>query len=196
MTTSQITTAMRISNDTAKRTMTEFKGLELVTMERTNKDSSNSEYKITLNPKFNWFLTEKFSELRNGFKPTSYTDLLKSNKSIKKDSKDSTNNSNNKEPQQVCCEENTPCVSEKNENAETTTITTTPSMTSTTSFLSSNTNDKNNSGLHKGENTRSKDEATVDGVLVKVSNNKKDSPMEMTKEQYDSWAGNKNENEI
>ena len=46
---------MRISNNTAKRTMTEFKGLELVTMERVG-DSSNSEYKITLNPKFNWFL--------------------------------------------------------------------------------------------------------------------------------------------
>ena len=34
LTTSQITTSMRISNDTSKRTMTEFKGLELVTMER------------------------------------------------------------------------------------------------------------------------------------------------------------------
>jgi hypothetical protein len=167
----------------------------LVTMERTNKDSSNSEYKITLNPKFNWFLTEKFSKLRNGFTPTSYTDLLKSTKSINKDSKDSSNN--NKEPQQVCCEENTPCVTEKNENAETTTITTpTPSITSTASFSSSNTNDKNNFGSHRGENTRSKDEATTAIVLVKVSGNNKDSPMEMTKEQYDSWAGNENENEI
>jgi hypothetical protein len=195
LTTSQITTAMRISNDTAKKTMTEFKGLELVTRERTNKNSSNSEYSITLNPKFDWFLTEEFSKLRNGFKPTSYTDLLKSNKSIKKDSNDSTNNSNNKESQQVCCEENTPCVAEKNEIAETTT-TTTPSITLTTSFLSSSTNDKNNSDLHKGENTRSKNEATVDDVLVKVSAKKKDFPIEMTKEQYDSWAGNENENEI
>ena len=94
LTTSQITTAMRISNDTAKRTMTEFKGLELITMERTNNDSSNSEYKITLNPKFNWFLTDEFSNLRDGFKPASYTDLLKSTKSINKDSKDYTNNNN------------------------------------------------------------------------------------------------------
>jgi hypothetical protein len=195
--TSQITTAMRISNDTAKRTMTEFKGLELVTMERTNKDSSNSEYKITLNPKFNWFLTEEFSQLRNGFKPTSYTDLLKSTKSINKDTKDSSNNNNNtnnKEPQKVCCEENTPCVSEKNEYAETTTITsTTPSVTSTTSFSSSNTNYKNNLGSHKGENTRSKGETSTAIVLVKVSGNNKDSPIEMTKERYDSWiAGNEN----
>ena len=126
LTTSQITTAMRISNDTAKRTMTEFKGLELVTMERTNKDSSNSEYKITLNPKFDWFLTEEFSELRNGFKPTSYQDLLKSTKSKNRDSVSSTSNNNNnnndKESKQVCCEKNTPCVNGKNENTETTTI--------------------------------------------------------------------------
>jgi hypothetical protein len=77
LTTSQITKSMRISNDTAKRTMTEFKGLELATMERVG-DSSNSEHKITLNPKFNWFLTDEFAELRNGFKPTNYKDQLKS----------------------------------------------------------------------------------------------------------------------
>ena len=189
LTTSQITTAMRISNDTAKRTMTEFKGLELITMERTNKDNSNSEYKITLNPKFNWFLSEEFSKLRNGFKPTSYTDLLKSTKSKNKDSQDSSSN-NNKEPQQVCCEENTPCVTEKNENAETATI------TSTTSISSSNTNHKNNFGSHRGENTRSKnEEGTSDVVLVKVSDNNKYPSIEMTKEHYDSWAAeNENEN--
>ena len=56
-----------ISNNTAKRTMTEFKGLELVTMERTNNSNeyaSNSEYKITLNPKFNWFLRRIFKVKR------------------------------------------------------------------------------------------------------------------------------------
>lgn len=77
LTTSHITKSMRISNDTAKRTMTEFKGLELVTMERIG-DSSNSEHRITLNPKFKWFLNEEFSELRHGFKPTNYNDELKS----------------------------------------------------------------------------------------------------------------------
>ena len=202
LTTSQITTEMRISNDTAKRTMTEFKGLELVTMERINKDSSNSEYKITLNPKFDWFLTEVFSELRNGFKPNSYQDLLKSTRANnrKSDSGTSNNNNNNndKASLQVCCEENTPCVSEKNENAETTKITTiSPLITSTTSFSSSNTTDKNNVGSHRGENTRSKDEATTAIVLVKVSGNTKDSPIEMTKERYYSWAaGNENKDEI
>ena len=63
LTTSQITTSMRISNNTAKRTMTEFKGLELVDMDRVG-DNSNSEYKITLNPKFKWFLTDEFKKLR------------------------------------------------------------------------------------------------------------------------------------
>ena len=46
---------------TAKKTMTEFKGLELVRMVRININSSNSEYKIILNSKFNWFLTDFIS---------------------------------------------------------------------------------------------------------------------------------------
>jgi hypothetical protein len=67
LTTSQITKSMNISNNTAKYTMTQFKGLELVTMERTTANTSNSEYKITLNSKFHWFLTEEFSNL--GYEP-------------------------------------------------------------------------------------------------------------------------------
>jgi hypothetical protein len=74
LTTSQITMSMRISNNTAKRTMTEFKGLDLVTMERVDPNRSNSEYKITLNSKFNWFLTDEFKRLRDGFKPTTTDD--------------------------------------------------------------------------------------------------------------------------
>ena len=61
LTTSQITESLRIHNNSAKRTMTEFKGLELVTMDRVD-DNSNSEYKITLNPKFDWFLTDEFKQ--------------------------------------------------------------------------------------------------------------------------------------
>jgi len=80
LTTSQITTAMRISNHTAKRTMTEFKGLELVDMDRVG-DNSNSEYKITLKPKFKWFLTDDFKELRDGFKPTDHKEFLTKRKS-------------------------------------------------------------------------------------------------------------------
>ena len=80
LTTSQITTSMRISNHIAKRTMTEFKGLELVDMDRIG-DNSNSEYKITLKPKFKWFLTDNFKELRDGFKPIDNKEFLPKRKS-------------------------------------------------------------------------------------------------------------------
>ena len=80
LTTSQITKSMRLSNDAAKRTMTEFKGLELVTMEQTS-NSSNSEFKITLDPKFKWFLSDEFKELRDEFKPIDYQEYLAKRKS-------------------------------------------------------------------------------------------------------------------
>jgi hypothetical protein len=78
LTTSQITASMNISNSTAKRTMTEFKGLELVSMEKTDPNKSNSEYKITLNSKFDWFLNEEFQTLRDNFEPTDNQEFLKS----------------------------------------------------------------------------------------------------------------------
>ena len=80
LTTSQITDSLRIPTYTAKRTMTEFKGLELVIMEKTDPNNSKSEYKITLNPKFNWFLEEEFKKLPEEFKPTNYQNELKNNK--------------------------------------------------------------------------------------------------------------------
>jgi hypothetical protein len=96
LTTSQITTAMSISNNTAKRTMTEFKGLELVTMERTDPNKSNSEYKITLNPKFEWFLTDEFKKLGEGFKPIDNKDQLKTSTKTEREEK--------------CYDEKSPCV--------------------------------------------------------------------------------------
>jgi hypothetical protein len=44
-------------------------------------DHSNSEYKITLKPKFNWFLTDEFKELRNEFEPTDNKEFLTKRKS-------------------------------------------------------------------------------------------------------------------
>ena len=117
LTTSQITTSMSISNNPAKRTMTEFKGLELVTMERKSIENSNSEYKIILNPKFSWFLTDEFKKLRDNFKPADNKEYLKSQKKSKTCT-DITND-NNKTQQndenysQSCCDENTPCVTQK-----------------------------------------------------------------------------------
>jgi predicted transcriptional regulator len=141
LTTSQITTAMRISNSTAKRTMTEFKGLELVTMERTNENASNSEYKITLNPKFKWFLTEDFSKLRDGFKPTDNKEFLKPK----------SNTDNNEgfaatilppvldETQDQQSQQEDPL-----------------SKSTTNTEIETNTNDNNDDPLHRGENARSK----------------------------------------
>jgi hypothetical protein len=96
LTTSQITMSMRIANNTAKRTMTEFKGLDLVTMERVDPNRSNSEYKITLNSKFDWFLTDEFKKLRDNFKPT-ITD--NNDKQLKSES------------ETKCYDEKSPCVS-------------------------------------------------------------------------------------
>ena len=99
LTTSQITTSMSISNNTAKRTMTEFKGLELVTMDRTDPTKSNSEYKITLNPKFSWFLNDEFKKLREEFKPTDNKDELKESIKIETES-----------DSEKCYDEKSPCV--------------------------------------------------------------------------------------
>ena len=68
LSTSQITQALDVSNSTAKRTMVEFKGIGIVTMTQ-NGEYENSEKTINLKPKFKWFLTEEFRELRAGFTP-------------------------------------------------------------------------------------------------------------------------------
>ena len=60
--------------------MTEFKGLELVTMDHVN-DNSNSEYKIILDQEFKWFLTNEFKNLREDFKPTDNKEFLNKAKS-------------------------------------------------------------------------------------------------------------------
>ena len=52
----------------------------MVTMDKVG-DSSNSEYKITLNPKFQWFLEDEFKQLREEFKPTDYKNELNKRKS-------------------------------------------------------------------------------------------------------------------
>ena len=116
LTTSEITAAMRISNDTAKKTMTEFKALELVTMKR-NGNNSNSEYKISLNQKFKWFLTEEFKNLRDSFKPIDNKNCLKpkSNRPKNNNSGESDNNDSINESK-TCYDKKSPCVNEINYN--------------------------------------------------------------------------------
>ncbi len=48
--------------------MVEFKGIGIVTMTQDG-EYENSEKTITLKPKFKWFLTEEFRDLRAGFTP-------------------------------------------------------------------------------------------------------------------------------
>ena len=143
LTTSQITTSMSISNNTAKRTMTEFKGLELVTMERTDPTKSNSEYKITLNPKFEWFLTDEFKKLREEFKPTDNKDELKKTTKIETESES-----------EKCYDEKSPCVpmplvEEKQSQHQLQK----EDKSSSESESSSNENNINNNGIdtHRGE---------------------------------------------
>ena len=185
LTTSQITQSLRISPNTAKRTMTEFKGLELVTMDKVGGDSSNSEYKITLNPKFNWFLTDEFKQLRERFEPTDYQNELKERKSA--------------------VSKNTPVQVEKNKNnfnenengSETRSDMSGSSDSNPELQQETEENKIKNNDSHRGENTDSKTEgeesdSTTD-KLVKVSS--KGPPIPMTNEQHDSFFGNNNKKE-
>jgi predicted transcriptional regulator len=63
LTTSHIAKELNVSNHTAKRTMTEFRGLGIADMERSQPDKSTSEYSIELKSKFDWFLKPEFEQL-------------------------------------------------------------------------------------------------------------------------------------
>ena len=64
---SQIEFSLNISKPTAKRTMVEFKGLGIVDLLEC--ENENSEKTIQLKPKFSWFLSKEFQDLRDGFTP-------------------------------------------------------------------------------------------------------------------------------
>ena len=170
LTTSQITMSMRISNNTAKRTMTEFKGLDLVTMERADPNRSNSEYKITLNSEFDWFLTDEFKNLRDDFKPTT----------------DNNNDQLKSESETKCCDEKSPCVptnvnSDDSDHKKVLSLATTESLveiegkkreqqpdnkfsSSTSEFTSGTDTTSNDNDIysHRGDFSHSKNNTTVD----------------------------------
>ena len=80
MTTSQIADSLNISNNTALRTMTELKALSLVGMEKGLEGTAvahNSEFQITLDPRFSWFLDKEFLQLREGFVLLDNSEYLK-----------------------------------------------------------------------------------------------------------------------
>jgi hypothetical protein len=67
LTTSQITSSLNIVNNTAKRTMTEFKALDLVTLHEG--ENENSVKEIILHKDFEWFLSEEFKLLSQKIPP-------------------------------------------------------------------------------------------------------------------------------
>ena len=72
LSTSEITKSLRTTNPTARRTMAEFKGLEIVDTDDDIDDIerlNNTEKMMTLKPEFNWFLSDEFKQLRDGFTP-------------------------------------------------------------------------------------------------------------------------------
>jgi hypothetical protein len=71
LTTSIITESLNTTTPTALRTMTEFKALGLVDM---IEDEGNK--KIILKPEFEWFVSEDFAKLREGFEPTDNSQYL------------------------------------------------------------------------------------------------------------------------
>jgi hypothetical protein len=152
LTTSQITTSMRVSKDTAKKTMTEFKGLELVTMDRIIGDNSNSEYKITLNPKFKWILTEVFTRLREDFKPTDNKEYI-----VKKSKNNSAENGKEDDDKKSCCDKNTPCANNNEDYEE-----------NHSNEENIDNENNNNDNSHKGENHRSKNIEDPDNNTIKV----------------------------
>jgi hypothetical protein len=71
LTVNQITEYLNVSGPTARRTMTEFKALGLVNMQKIdvvcNDGLVRNSLIITLKEEFNWFLTDEFKTLREGF---------------------------------------------------------------------------------------------------------------------------------
>jgi hypothetical protein len=64
LTTSQITESLNTSNNTAKRTMAELRAVGLVTVNDVT-GYSGPEKQITLDKRFDWFLSEDFNAVRN-----------------------------------------------------------------------------------------------------------------------------------
>jgi hypothetical protein len=68
LTTSDITEGLRISEPTARRTMREFHALKIADISPVS-GYAKAELKITLRSEYDWFKTEEFKHLRDGFFP-------------------------------------------------------------------------------------------------------------------------------
>jgi hypothetical protein len=68
-----------MSKPTALKTMIEFKAIGLVEIGDSDERGDNNLplRQITLRPEFDWFLTDEFERLREGFVPTDHRDYMK-----------------------------------------------------------------------------------------------------------------------
>ncbi len=92
----QIIQFLNVSKPTAKRTMTEFKAVGIVTMKEEsivcNDGYARDGLVMTLKDEFDWFLTDEFKALREGFEPTTSSDDDNNDNNT-----DNNNNNNNNE---------------------------------------------------------------------------------------------------
>lgn len=75
LTTKLITESLRNSPHTAPRIMIELKAVGLDDMKES--ETTTEEKQITLKDEFDWFLTEEFNQLRQGFIPTDNSEEMK-----------------------------------------------------------------------------------------------------------------------
>jgi hypothetical protein len=75
LTTRLMKSSLNISHKTAHRIMTELKAVGLVDIEES--PSQTEEKVIRLKPEFDWFLSEEFNDLRQGFIPTDNREEMK-----------------------------------------------------------------------------------------------------------------------
>jgi hypothetical protein len=88
LTTSKITATLNIKYHTAHRIMAELKGAGLVDIKEP--ETETEEKIMTLKEEFDWFLSDKFKELRQGFIPTDNTEEIKEYSSMDKEQEDTT----------------------------------------------------------------------------------------------------------
>jgi hypothetical protein len=75
LTTKLITESLRNSPHTAHRIMTELKAVGLVDMKES--ETTTEEKQIILKDEFDWFLTDEFNQLRQGFIPTDNSEEMR-----------------------------------------------------------------------------------------------------------------------
>jgi hypothetical protein len=79
LTSNRIVQSLNMSKPTALKTMIEFKAIGLAEIGDSEEKGDNNLplRQITLRPEFDWFLTEEFERLREGFIPTDHRDHMK-----------------------------------------------------------------------------------------------------------------------